>query len=135
MLARMATDESWREICDRTDGWKRLRWARGQTEFATPTEFARSARINVQAYLAMERDPNSSRSRKLDLDSVIKAGRKAKVSWQWIMTGDGEPWITAAEKPGDRVREALAGVMPDEDVEQLATLAELLDRRRTGTAG
>lgn len=124
-------DTSWAQA---DEPWKRLQWARGQTEFATPTAFARACRVDVQQYLAMEAEPGRSRVRKLDPETAQKVARKTGLRWEWILTGDGQPWMldTAAS---DRVRAALKGVLPDDEVEQIASLTELLDRKRSGTGG
>lgn len=122
----MSTDESWRDL---QQPWERLRWARGQTEFSIAADFARAAGIKVAAYQAMEGPEDRSRFKQLDPQSAIKAGRKAKIRWQWILVGDGEPWIVSTDGAADRVREALAGVLDDDAVEELARMAALLERR------
>lgn len=119
-------DSSWTQA---DKPWKRLQWVRGQTQFSTPTDFARACKVDVQKYLAMEGAPGRSRVRKLDAETAQRVAKRTGMRWEWILLGDGEPWLEDMP-PGERVRSALKGVLPDDEIEQIASLTELLDRKR-----
>lgn len=129
------SDTGWQ----RTEGaWDRLRWARQAGGFANAKDFADAVGMPEGTYRAYERSPDSSKHTKLNGQLAIRFARRLKVRWQWLLANDGTPWDEEVLLGlGDRVRSVLQsdlerGDLEEEDVEQIASLTELLKKKRTG---
>ncbi len=88
-------DESWTVL---EEPWDRLRWARNYWQSkaggpATARAAAEALGMAENTYTTYERDPAKSTSaRGFDPDLAVKFGRKFKIAWTWLLTGDGTPW-------------------------------------------
>ena len=76
--------------------WERLTWAR--TKWQSSLGVKPSVRAAAQAlamkegtYAAYERSPGTSKFTVLDHERAMQFGRKYKVSWVWLLTGEGSP--------------------------------------------
>jgi hypothetical protein len=81
-------------------------------------------------YRAYERPPGSSKHIELDHQMAIRFARKFKVSWQWLLTGEGSPFDDRMPETLERVVRAMS-VATDEQQEAVADFVERIVR--TGT--
>lgn len=83
-------DTSW----SRCEGvWDRLAWARTHAPVPMDTAAAGSViGLSAQTYRTYERRPNTPGARAIDPQNIIKLGRRWKISWQWIISGEGTPF-------------------------------------------
>lgn len=123
------SDTSW-ENCK--GPWDRLRWARKRAGLKQE-DAAKIIGVGRTAYIKYEAEPGRSNTQNTPLkyEQARPLAKRLKVRWEWLLDRDGTPWLED-QAPGDRVRAALHGVLPDEEVEQIASLTELLDRKRAG---
>lgn len=131
-------DERWRE-CEGT--WDRLKWARERWQAvakavnASAKDAAESLGMEPGTYRAYERRPGSSKHTSLDHQSAIRFGRKFKVSWMWLLLGEGTPFDDQLPEQQERVVRAMAK-MDEQRQAEFAAMAEAFARaRRTGTGG
>lgn len=118
--------EGWRNL---QHPWERLRWARkywqnqsGGTN-TTAKHAAEVLGMQEGTYRAYERAAGTSKSTALDAQRAIQFGRKFKVSWEWILLNEGDPFKTSLTPAQLRVIQSMATV--DEDQQNaLADLAE-----------
>lgn len=112
--------------------WQRLRWAREtHGRYPKAEAFAKAINESGHNYRAHERDPDGqSKHIDIDFDKAVAWADVLDVRWEWLLNGRGVPWRDAAP-PAQRVREALTGLMPADEVEQIASLTEMLDRKRS----
>lgn len=89
----MARDDRWRN-CKGT--WDRLKWARLQ-KFGTAEEAAILVGEKAGTYRAYERSPDASKSIPLDPQHAFHFARKLGVRWEWLLAGDGSPWLDPDE--------------------------------------
>ncbi|MFZ2252663.1 MAG: hypothetical protein WAW13_00645 [Minisyncoccia bacterium] len=99
--------------------WARIRWQMSQGITPEMGAAADSLGMKQHTYRAYEREPGSSKHTKLDLPRAMMFGRKYKVSWHWLLTGEGSPddealtphqlrVVQAMRKAGDDKQEAVA---------------------------
>jgi transcriptional regulator with XRE-family HTH domain len=121
------SDTTWVNLAE---PWERLQWARKRAGF-TQESFASSVGMKRGAYLKYEAAPGHGNTR-LRFEQATKWAPRLKVRWEWLLDRGGSPWL---EEPsaGERTRRALDGILPPEEVEQIANLAELFEKRLTGT--
>jgi hypothetical protein len=111
--------------------WERLRWARTywQTQnggATTAKAAAESLGMQENTYSAYERRPGSSKSTALDHQRAMQFGRKFKVNWVWILTGDETPFQRTPAQ--SRAIELMART-PEREQEHIADLIEVAVRR------
>lgn len=108
--------------------WDRLRWARTHSQSQmTPAAAAAAIDVAVPTYRAYERAPGTSRSTPIDLQSAITLGRRWKISWQWIVSGEGTPFDKPLTPLQVRVVAALDKASPE--------IQAAVERMLTGTNG
>jgi hypothetical protein len=89
-------DTAWTTIPD-DEHWERVRWARRywQQEHARPDtarDAAEALGMKEDTYSAYERRPTSSKSTGLSVPRARQFGKKFKVSWVWMASGEGSPF-------------------------------------------
>lgn len=114
------TDDRWRE-CE--GSWDRLRWARMQ-RFDQAKDAADSMSMKEGTYRAYERRPDSSKHTKLDHQNAIKFARKFRVSWTWLLTGEGTPSDDQLPPAQERVVRAMSEATEDKQ----QAVAEMIER-------
>ncbi|MGA0601443.1 hypothetical protein ACO2Q3_12135 [Caulobacter sp. KR2-114] len=92
-----ANDRSWRDL----ETWQRIQWARRRRGFESAEAAAESLGMKAGTYRAYERPPHASKSIALDHQSAARFARKYRVRWEWLLTGEGEPWLPEDRPPGD----------------------------------
>jgi hypothetical protein len=93
----------------------RLRWARAQ-RFPTATAAAESLGMKKDTYTAYERAPDASKHTKLDHQRAIQFAKKFKVSWKWLLTGEGSPMDEQLSAEEERVLSLMKGA--DEEAQR-----------------
>lgn len=78
----------WREL---REPWERLRWARMRAGFERSKDAAESLGMKPITYRTYERAPGTAGARGFDHENAARFGRKFKVSWTWLLTGQGAP--------------------------------------------
>lgn len=122
-------DTSW-SVAD--EDWKRVRWAREHAGFPTARAAAESLGMGENTYSAYERAPGSAKSTRLRDQRAIQFGRKFRVSWRWLLLGEGTPFDEVRTRAQERVIAAMAE-RSEEEQERVAIAIEAL--LRTGTGG
>lgn len=122
-------DTSWATL---REPWQRLRWARMHWQrqsgaVGTMAAAAESLGMQENTYSAYERAPDSSKHTVLDHQRAVQFGRKFKVNWVWILTGEDTPFSrTPAQQ---RAAELLAKVSEDEQADLVAMIEAVVQRR------
>lgn len=98
-------DTEWATL---TEPHERLKWARQRANFSTQKSGAQALQMEVGTYSQYERAPDSSRSVALNHQLAIAAGRKFKVSWTWLLVGEGTPFDRPATEHQRRAIELMA---------------------------
>lgn len=106
---------------------ERLRWARQQV-FETATSAADSLGLKKDTYTAYERAPDSSKHTKLDHQRAIQFGRKFRVSWLWLLLGEGTPMDDVLTPAQERALAAMRDA-DEGDQERAADVIETLLKR------
>lgn len=104
--------------------WERLRWARVR-RFETAEAAAESLGVKPGTYRAFERQPGSSKSIRLDHQNAARFAKKFNVRWEWLLLGEGVPWLKddgGPKGPKARVLEAL----DETNVERLEVVADAI---------
>jgi hypothetical protein len=114
------------------EDWERVRWARTQAGFGTARAAAESLGLGENTYSAYERPPTATKSTRLDHQRAMQFGRKFKVSWTWLLVGEGSPFDRDRSAAQNRILSAMAD-MDEARQEQVARAVEVL--LRTGTDG
>ncbi len=102
------TDDDWRDL----ESWERVKWARSQ-RYESATAAAAALGMLQGTYRCYERGPDSAKFMRLDYRHARLFAREFKVRWEWLLEGDGEPWLTsrheraevAESKPRNHLRE------------------------------
>ena len=112
--------------------WARLRWQRKAGAISpTATHAAVALGIEPGTYRTYERPPGSSKHTPYDHQLAIRFGRRFKVSWPWLLTGEGSPFDLAPTQ--ERVMRVMAS-LDEQQQEALAAMAEAFASvRQTGT--
>lgn len=109
--------------------WLRVRWARENAGFPNMQAAADSLGMRQNTYSAFERDPaESSRARALDHQSAIQFGKKYRVSWVWLLSGEGTPFDKNLTEAQQRAIQAMESVTEDEQ-QRAAEMLELFLRK------
>lgn len=105
----------------------RLRWARA-LKFPTAKAAADALGMKKDTYSAYERAPGASKHTNVDHQRAIQFGRKFKVSWIWLLTGEGSPMDDVLTPAQER---ALGAMKNAEEAEQerIADAVEALVKR------
>lgn len=110
------------------EGWERVKWARlrWQRLAQVPSESARAAAESLgmqeNTYSAYERDPaRSSKGTELTVERAQQFGRKFKVNWVWLLTGEETPFDRSPAQI--RAVEAMRQ-LPEQDQEAVANAVE-----------
>lgn len=111
---------------------ERLKWARLHAGFETATAAAESLGMKKDTYTAYEREPGKSKHTTLDHQSAIRFAKKFKVSWEWLLIGQGTPFTKSLTSAQQRTLNAMAEASEPEQ-ELAARLVETA--LKTGTAG
>lgn len=87
-------DSSWIEL---REPWERLKWARRYWQkkaggATTAAAAAEALGMQENTYSAYERRPDSSKHTDLDHQRATQFGRKFKINWVWILTGEESPF-------------------------------------------
>lgn len=113
--------------------WQRLRWARRywQTKAGSATtakSAAESLGMQENTYSAYEREPGSSKHTALDHQRAVQFGRKFKINWVWILTGEETPFSRTHAQ--NRAIQMLAGVEEKDQDEVVDMIEAVINRRR-----
>lgn len=115
--------------------WERLKWARRYWQrqsgaASTASAAAESLGLQENTYSAYERSPDSSKHTTLDHQRAIEFGRKFKVSWVWLLSGEETPF---ARTPAQTRAVELMATVSEGDQEEVVDIIEAaLKRRRAG---
>lgn len=126
------SDQFWANI---REPWQRLRWARlhWQARSGAATTMraaAESLGMQENTYTAYERDPASgSKHTPLDHQRAMQFGRKFKINWVWILTGEDTPFDRTPAQA--RAVELLAAA-PEDTQDEVVDMIEAVLRRRAG---
>lgn len=115
--------ENWENLKHQQE---RVKWARMNWRAIDNTARAAAASLGMKetTYQQYERHPDSSRSAKLDVNLAKTFGRKFKVSWVWLLSGEGTPFSDEIPEPILRITNALKEVTP----EQQEAAAEIIEK-------
>lgn len=122
------SDDRWRH----TRGtWDRLRWARMAKGFERAQDFADSIAMKAGTYRAYEREPGeNSKATPLDHGHAVEWGKKLKVRWEWLLTGEGTPWEATFYSmdltPGKAKLRKLTDGLDDDKASKLADAIEAM---------
>lgn len=112
----------WRDL---KEGWQRLQWARRQSQFETAKDAAISLGMQPGTYRAYEREPGTSKHTPLDHQAAIRFGRKFKINWLWLLTGEGDPKGEPVQE--SRLERALSRAK-EAPAEQQDMIADIIER-------
>lgn len=109
--------------------WQRLRWARHRWQRSagikpSATAAAESLGIEPHTYRAFEGPEFRSKFTPLNHQRAIQFGRKFKVSWVWLLTGEGSPDDLEMNEHQQRIVDAMREV-PEE---KQAAAADIVER-------
>ena len=93
----------WTEL---REPWDRLRWARFKAGFERANEAAESLGMLPVTYRTYEREPGRPGARNFDHELAIRFAKKFKVSWTWLLTGEGAP----DDKPNTELQVAVGQI-------------------------
>ena len=119
-IANMETDWS-----TATEDWERVRWARLHAGFPTARAASESLNLGENTYSAYERPPGASKTTRLRDQRAIQFGRKFKVSWRWLLLGEGTPFDEVRSAAQERVLAAMA-TADEAQQERVAAAVEAL---------
>lgn len=111
---------------------ERLKWARLNAGYPTATAASDSLGMKKDTYSAYEREPGKSKSTNLDHQAAIRFAKKFKVSWEWLLIGQGTPFSGPVNEAQQRTLQAMASAPEPEQERAARMVVELL---RTGTDG
>lgn len=117
-LRGMARADGWQN-CAGT--WDRLKWARRQ-KFDTAKDAATALGVKENTYRAYERQPDSSKHTPLDHQHAFHFAKRLGVRWEWLLQGEGAPWIDADEN-----RERILNAYDNAAPERRAAVAEAIE--------
>lgn len=129
------TDRGWQALEGPWDRlkWARLRWQRKAGAVNPKASHAAEALgIEPGTYRTYEREPGSSKHTPYDHQLAIQFGRKFKVSWPWLLTGEGSPFDHRAPTQ-DRVVRVMAS-LDEEQQQAIAAMVEAFAQARRGRA-
>lgn len=116
---------------------ERLIWARAHWQSkagainGTPTDAAHSLGMKPGTYNGYERPEDSSKHTPLSHQRAIQFGRKFRVSWSWLLSGEGSPFEGQLPEPQARVVEAMSAMTEDQQ-KSLVEFVETFGQRKAG---
>lgn len=116
-------DGSWVEL---REPHERLRWARARSVFKTAEAAAESLGMKGGTYRAYERAPDASKHISMEHQAAVRFGRKFKVSWVWLLTGEGTPYEGQLTEAEEKVLEALRSHAPEDQAQAADAIVTLL---------
>lgn len=109
--------------------WARLRWQnRAGAVNPTAKNAADSLGMKAGTYRAYERPSTSSKHTPMDDQSAIRFGKKYRVQWTWLLTGEGEPGEKSPSMGIQRTVKALEK-LPTDGQEVIADMVEAYVKR------
>ena len=125
-------DCSWRSL---KEGWERLGWARRRWQEksgavgGSAADAAISLGMRPNTYHAYERSPDSSKHSEMDHQDAIRFARKFGVRWEWLLVGQGEPFLSEPE-PTEPMKRAMSvmKLVPEDQQAAIADAIEALTR-------
>lgn len=114
--------------------WERLKWSRlhWQTRIGsarTGVAAAESLGMSENTYTAYERPPGSSKHTPLTHQRAIQFGKKFKINWVWILSGEETPFERTDAQ--NRAIELMAAASEDDQI-QVVDIIEAALRRKAG---
>jgi transcriptional regulator with XRE-family HTH domain len=85
-------DDSWRNL----ELWDRVKWAR-MRRYGSASAAAEALDMKEGTYRCYERGPDSAKFIRLEYHHAKRFAQEFKVRWEWLLDGDGEPWLTEDE--------------------------------------
>lgn len=107
---------------------ERLKWARQHAGFDTAKAAADSLGMKKDTYSAYEREPGKSKTTGLDHQSAIRFARKFKISWEWLLIGQGMPFARPLTVAQQRALQAMQDA-PEAEQARAAEVVETLLKR------
>jgi hypothetical protein len=104
--------------------WARHRWQRGLGISPNAAAAAESLGIEPHTYRSFEGPEDRSKFTPLNHQRAIEFGRKFKVSWVWLLTGEGAPDRVELNEPQQRIVTA----MRDATDEKQQAIADVVER-------
>lgn len=104
--------------------WARVRWQVSKKMKPEMAAAADALGMKPSTYRAFERSPESSKHIVLDHRRAITFGQKFRVSWQWLLTGEGSPDALELSEQERRIIDALR----DKPEHKQAALAEAVEQ-------
>jgi transcriptional regulator with XRE-family HTH domain len=98
MEGRAMVGNAWRDL---GEPWERVKWAR-QLSFDSAVDAAAALDMKDGTYRCYERGPDSAKFMNLDFRHAKRFAQLFKVRWEWLLEGEGEPWLTRPPKEGDQ---------------------------------
>lgn len=110
--------------------WARLYWQTKNGAATTAKAAAESLGMQENTYTAYEREPGKSKATALDHQRAVQFGRKFKVNWVWLLTGEETPFSRTPAQT--RAIQALAQADENDQEEVVDMIEALLKRRKAG---
>lgn len=116
-------NEAWQRV-----RWARLHWQRKIGSATTARAAAESLHLSENTYTAYERDPGEGKkSTPLTHQRAIEFGRKFKVNWAWLLTGEESPF----ERTDAQIRAmGLMALVDEEEQQRVADIVAAAIRQR-----
>jgi transcriptional regulator with XRE-family HTH domain len=97
-------DNSWRNL----EPWERVKWARARRH---PSAAAAAKLLGMQegTYRGYERGPESAKFMRLEYNHARAFAREFGVRWEWLLDGEGEPWLTQSPEAEEEEQAAATG--------------------------
>lgn len=109
--------------------WARVYWQRQLGGAETARAAAESLGMNENTYSAYERPKGDGKKHTpLDHQRAAQFGKKFKVSWVWLLTGEETPFARSPAQT--RAMEILSGA-PEDVQEEAVDIMETIVRRRS----
>lgn len=116
----------WQEL---DGGWERLKWSRmTRSPFETAEAAAESLGMKAGTYRAYERPPHASKHIAVDHQAAAKFGRKFKVNWIWLLTGEGTPDTPDITPAQERMLNATRGASAEEQARAADVVEAMLNK-------
>lgn len=125
-MAKHTLKDQWHDLNEPHERlvWARMYWQeRAGAVNGTAKDAADSLAMRPNTYGAYERPPHASKHTKLNHQAAIKFARKFKVSWLWLLLGEGTPFDDQLPPAQERVVQAMAKV----DQERQDALANMIE--------
>jgi hypothetical protein len=126
-VARDRSDTRWQHL---EQPWQRLLWARETAGFRSGAAFARKVGEKEHTYKAYERDADTaSKGSKLDFVKARSWAPLLEVRWEWLLNGEGLPWIDEdADSAAAQISRLVEEAPPEEQQRALDLVRVFLKR-------